>query len=309
MMLFAKKSLGIELCRDGVRMALVGGVRTMPCLKACATAPFPAETVRLSLREPNVLNPAAFVATVRETYLRLLTKTRRVSVSLPDATGRVVLLDLDARFRSRSEGADIIRWKMKKTLPYDIGEAHLDYQVLKERETGEVSVLASFINRQVVNQYEELLLEAGMEPKRIDFTTFNLYRLFTGRLELAENAVVMAIYGDVVSMLIFYDGILEFYRAKEIAGGMREPNRVFRDMSSSFLLFQDKHPGHIISEAFCITAGDEAEAFLSVAGEAVNLEPLLLDAGRIVSTGDNFVADRKSLGLLTAAMGAATRNL
>ena len=308
-MLFAKKSLGIEICRDGVRMALVGGARTMPCLKVCTVAPFPAETVRLSLREPNVLNPAAFVATVRETYLRLLTKTRRVSVSLPDATGRVVLLDLDTRFRSRSEGADIIRWKLKKSLPYDIGEAHLDYQVLEERETGEVSVLASFINRQVVNQYEELLLEAGMEPKRIDFTTFNLYRLFTGRLELAENAVVMAIYGDVVSMLIFYDGILEFYRAKEVAGGMHEPNKVFRDLNSSFLVFQDKHPGHIITEAFCIAGGDEAEAFLSVAGEAVNLEPLLLDAGRIVSTGDNFVTDRKTLRLLTAAMGAATRNL
>ncbi|MFZ3208057.1 MAG: pilus assembly protein PilM [Geobacteraceae bacterium] len=308
-MLFAKEALGIELCRDGVRMALVGGARTMPCLETVGIAHFPTETVRLSLREPNVLNPAAFVATVRETYLRLLTKTRRVSVSLPDATGRVVLLDLDTRFRSRSEGADIIRWKLKKSLPYDIGEAHLDFQVLEERETGEVSVLASFINLHVVNQYEELLLEAGVEPKRIDFTTFNLYRLYADRLELAENAVVMAIYGDVVSMLIIYDGILEFYRAKEIAGGMHEPNKVFRDLNSSFLAFQDKHPRHIITEAFCIADGDEAEVFLSLAGEAVNLEPLLLDAGRIVSTGDSFATDRKTLGLLTAAMGAATRNL
>lgn len=308
-MLFAKQALGIEIDHDGVKMALVGGMRAMPRLEASGMAPFPAETIRLSLREPNVLDPAAFVSTVRETYLKLLTNTQRVSVSLPDATGRIILLDLDTRFKSRSEGADIIRWKLKKSLPYDISEAHLDYQLLREKDTGEVSVLASLITRQVVNQYEDLLLEAGMEPNRIDFTTFNLYRIFASRLELAENAVVMASYGGVVSMLIFFGGVLEFYRAKEIAGGMREANRVFRDLNSSLLVYQDKHPGHIITEAFCIAASEEAETFRTVAGEAVGLEPLLLDVDRVVSRSNILATDRNTLDLLTAALGAATRNL
>ena len=112
-MLFSKKALGLEICADGARIALVEGGR-MPALSAYGSASFPADTVRFSLKESNVLNPAAFVAAVREMYLKLLTRVRRVSVSLPDSAGRAMILDVETRFKSRDEGADITRWKMKK---------------------------------------------------------------------------------------------------------------------------------------------------------------------------------------------------
>ncbi len=307
-MVFNKKALGLEICHNGARIALVEGKREMPVLAGYGTALFPADTVRFSLKELNVLNPSAFVATISELYLKVLTKVRRVSVSLPDSSGRVMILDVETRFKSREEGADIIRWKLKKNFPFDISETHLDYQVISARETGEISILVSLISRQVIRQYEDLLCESGMEPSNIDFTTFNLYHLFSRRLELAENSFLISCYGGVLGVMIFYDGALEFCRAKELSGGDLEPNRMFRELNSSILVHQEKYPAHAPTEAFCIHSGDDAESFRTLIAEATGLEPVLLDVGRVIGKGVPTI-DVKTLRTLTAALGAAARNL
>ncbi|HTP64007.1 MAG TPA: pilus assembly protein PilM [Geobacteraceae bacterium] len=308
-MLFSKKALGLEICHDGARIALVEGRKAAPLLAAFGSASFPADTMRFSMRESNVLNPAAFVAAIRELHLRLLTKVRRVSVSLPDATGRAMLLDVETRFRSRQEGIDIIRWKLKKNFPFDINEIHLDYQVAGVGETGEITLLVALISRQVVRQYEDLLLEAGLEADQIDFTTFNLYRLFAQRLELAESSTLITCHGGSLGVLIFHDGRLEFCRVKELSAGSLEPNRVFREINSSFLVFKEKYPAHIPTEAFCVHTGDDTEAFCALIAEATGLEPVLLDVERAVDRGNSSSPDKKTLRTLASALGAAARSL
>jgi len=308
-MLFSQKALGLEISNDGARFALVEGKRMMPVLTTFGAAPFPADSVKFSLKENNVLKPAAFVATIREMYLKLLTNVRHVSVSLPDSTGRIILLDVETRFKSRDEGAEIIRWKLKKNFPYDIGEAHLDYQVIQERETGEISLLVSLIARQVVHQYEDLLAEAGLEPNRIDFTTFNLYHLFSQRLDLAENSFLITWHSGVLGILIFSDGMLEFCRAKELSGNNPDVNRIFRELNSSLLVYQEKYPNHSPTEAFCIYSAADAEIFCALVAEATGMEPVLLDAERAIAHGRGVSVDKKTLRTLTAALGAAARNL
>jgi len=116
-MFFSKKALGIELCNEGARIVLVSGRKDAPSLTAVSEVSFPADTMRFSMREANVLNRTSFVTTMRELHLRLLSHARQVSLSLPDSTGRTILLDVETRFKSRDEGADIIRWKLRRITP------------------------------------------------------------------------------------------------------------------------------------------------------------------------------------------------
>ena len=308
-MLFPKKAVGVEICSEGIKMVLVEGRHNAFRLDAYTASSLPVDTIKFAFREQNVLNPSQFVNGIKEAYLRLLTKTKRISVSLPDTMGRVVLLDIETRFKSRDEGADIIRWKLKKNFPFNISDAHLDYQLLEEKDTGEISVLVSIIARQVVNQYEELFLEAGLEPNSIDFTTFNLYRLFSGRLSISENTAFVTFHAGVVTILLFYAGILTFYRSKEIPGGTFEINRVYREINSSLLVYQDMHPSHAINEVFCVATGEDAEEFRAIVAEATGQDPILLDVSRVVSVKNGLTVDRATLHSFTAALGAAIRNL
>ena len=290
-------------------MVLIGGKPHAPSLEAYCAVSFPPETLKVSFRGENVLNTVSFIAKIREAYLRLLVKTPRISVSLPDTVGHIVLLDLETRFRTKEEGADIIRWKLKKSLPYEISEMHLDYQVMQEKETGDISTMVSLVSRQVINQYENLLAEAGLQPNRIGFTTFNIHRFFSSRLENIDNAALIIVHAHVLSILIFHNGVLDFYRAKELAGDFKEANRLFREISSTLVFYRDKHTGFSVNEVFFVVSHDEAEMMRVVIAEATGSEPIFLDAGRIVARKEGPNVDARTLHTLVAAMGAAVRNL
>lgn len=308
-MFFSRSAVGMEITQHGVRMAVVGGKKSRPKLLAQEITEFPSGTIRLVHREPNVVEPVLFVRQVKEAYLKLLHPSGLVSVSLPDACGRVTLLDLETRFKSRDEGCDIIRWKLKKSLPFDVNDIHLDYQVLREKENGEISVLVAIISRQVVGQYEELLMEAGIQPNRIDFTSFNLYRLYSSRIAMSESCLFVACHENVLSILVFQQGILEFYRAKELPGSDPDMNRVYMETNSSLLFYRDKNPGREFREAFCLAPSGDGEMFRTVIAEACGVEPFMLLPDTFVDKPGSTVRDGVELAPLAAALGAATRNL
>lgn len=307
--MFSRKTIGIEIASDRVRMALVGGSRSAPVVESIQEGMFPDDTLRVSLREPNVLQPDSFVKTVRESTLKLLSKTARTAVALPDASGRVMLLDLDTRFKSRDEAVDVIRWKLKKNFPFDINDAHFDFQVLQERETGEVSLLVSLICRQVLQQYEELLVEAGLEPNQIDFTSFRLFELFAPKLTVDDNYLFVSHMAGVLSIMIFTQGVLSFYRSKELAGKSFSINRIYREISSSLLVYQDKNQGVTVGKAYCFVADAHGDEFRSMMADATGNEPVLLDAGRVVTCSSPGMIESAALYPMSAAFGAAVRNL
>lgn len=304
-MLMSGKSLGLELSAGEMSLALVSGGKT-PRVEAGLSLPFAPGTLTLSRRDPNVADAKAFVAALKEAHLRLITRERAVSVSLPDAVGRVVLLDLETRFKSREEGIDVIRWKLKKSLPFEIGNVHLDYQTLAEKENGAVSLLVSLISRTVVTQYEQLLLEAGLEPRLVDFTAFNLYRLFAPRLDLAEDGAFVTYYRGTMTVLVFHAGVLSFYRSKEVAADVQN---LFREVNSSFLVYGDRFPGQAVGEVLCMAQPADAEAFRALVAEATGLEPVLLDPERMVQKAPALGLSREALHALSGSVGAALRSL
>jgi len=308
-MLFSRKAVGIEITQHTVRMALIDGTTTAPRLLAHASGAFPEATIRILHREPNVTTPGVFVNCLRETFSALGTRSELVSLSLPDSAGRVVLLDLDTRFKNRREGIDIIRWKLKKSLPFDLHDIHLDYQIIREKENGELTALVALMSRQVISQYEELLVEAGLKPNRVDFSTFNLYRLFAKRLEMSEHSLFVAFHDGVLSILVFRDGSIDFYRTKEVSDVEPDMNRIFMETNSSLLFYRDKNPGRELRDAFCLVPDGMGEAFQTVVNEACGLDPLLLDVQKFVTVAQPVGTGKSTLVGLAAALGAATRNL
>jgi type IV pilus assembly protein PilM len=304
-MFLKTKAIGLEIAQEGATIALAGKRRGLPILERCESVSFPAGSIRLSLKEPNIIERPFMVGQLRELYARLLTNQKQVSLSLPDAAGRVLLLDLETRLKSKEEGADLIRWKLKKNLPIDISEIHLDYQILRERESGELSALVALVSRSVIAQYEEIMAEVGLEPIRIDFTTFNLVRLFL-RMVGQENTAVVLWYKGVISILIFHDGIIEFFRAKEIFEGSFETNRIFRELNSSFLVYRDKVSGQKLQRVLFYSPPWDREALQTLLTDVTGVTPHQIDLGSCIGHSGT-PASESMLHTYLAAVGAAAR--
>ena len=124
-----------------------------------------------------------------------------------------------------------------------------------------------------------------------------------------ENAALMIWHRGTVSILIFYNGVLDFYRSKELPVAVGGMERIFREISSSLLVYKEKHPGYVMNEVFFLSPFDLIESFRSVVGEATGLEPVFLDSGRICSVNEGFSVDSATLNSLSPAVGASVRNL
>jgi type IV pilus assembly protein PilM len=309
MSIFSRQSLGLEVGRNGFRLALVERAAGKVLLKGGQSGDLSPDVMRLSFREPNILDRQAFSMALRDAWLRLLTRENRVAVALPDAIGRTMLVDLDTRLRSREEGVDLIRWKLKKSLPVDVANVHLDYQVVEEREDGTLSALVSIVARDVIRQYEEVIEEAGLIPRQVEFSTFSLLRLFADRLSLTDQCGIVMLHGGTLSLMLLRGGTPDFVRTKELVGGMVDANRLFRELNSSFLVYRDKVAGQYLDELFYLAPDDEAAGFSAVLAEASGVEPKRLDTGRFISPGSGIASDRQTLSLMAVAAGAAARSL
>jgi type IV pilus assembly protein PilM len=265
--------------------------------------------LRVSLREPNILEPHAFNDAVRSAHNLLLHKGTNLSISLPDTVGRIMMLDVEGRFKSRAEGLDIIRWKLKKNIPFDIADTHLDYQQLKVRDNGEMALMVALVSRGVIGQYEELLVSAGFTPSRIDLNSFNLYRAFEGRLALQEDLALVSFYEGTLSMLIFADGVLEFQRIKDLPGSRGVDSRVYMEINSSLMVYRERFPERVVQHFSCCAAPDVAEEFCGMVAEATGTVPANLEVKSVVKPADSAPADQETLYPYTAAIGAALRSL
>ena len=308
-MLFSRTSLGIEINPSGIAFALLGGSAAAPRLERVAYAPLLPGCLRVSLREANILDPQSFSDAVRNAYNLLLHSGTRLSVSLPDTVGRIMMLDVEGRFKSRAEGLDIIRWKLKKNLPFDIADTHLDYQQLTVRENGDMALMVALVSRAVISQYEELLMAAGFTPARIDFNSFNLYRAFENRLAPQEDVTLITFYDSTLSIMVFADGILEFQRVKELSGSQGVDSRVYMEICSSLKVYHDRFPERSVKYVSCVALPDVAREFCGMVAEATGVEPALLEIKSVVKPSDSAPADQESLFPFTTAIGAALRSL
>jgi type IV pilus assembly protein PilM len=308
MRLFSKARVGIEISQAGIGAALVSGRAASPVLERISFRPLQPEAVRITHREPHVLKSSHFVAQLKSAWAELQTKETRVALSLPDIAGRIMLLDLEDKFHGREEALEMIRWKLKKSLPMELADLHLDYQVLEEREDGETSVMAAIISRSILEQYDQIFQEAGLQTAWVDFTTISLVRAFHQKISSVSDHAFISFYDGVLGVMIFSDGVPAFYRAKSLLGATAGSNRVYMEVNSSFLAYRQKWPERELGPVFCVTPPD-ANDFCAMTSEASGTVTTPLEASSICSFGNAVPADQRTLYQFTAAIGAALGRL
>jgi type IV pilus assembly protein PilM len=109
---------------------------------------------------------AVVVAAVRKTLEAVALRDREVTLVVPDAAVRVLLLDFDALPSKAIEALPVVRFRLKKLLPFDADDAAISYQVMATSK-GIVRVVAVAMPREVLVEYEAVVREAGFEPGAI----------------------------------------------------------------------------------------------------------------------------------------------
>ncbi len=152
--------LACEITPDGVIAARAS--EKQPRLEVFTARHLNEGVLAPGLNAPNVLNADALRTALSGALGAVAGKSRDVIVVLPDVAIRVVLLDFEALPSKPEEAEPVIRFRLKKSLPFDVEQAVLSYEVT--RSNGNIRVAAAVSPRSVVEEYEKAFLDAGYLP-------------------------------------------------------------------------------------------------------------------------------------------------
>jgi type IV pilus assembly protein PilM len=115
------------------------------------------------LKPPNFSDRSAVASALRQALDEISVKETQITVVIPDAAVRVLLLDFDLLPAKAAEALPIIRFRLRKLVPFEVEDAAVSYQVMPGKP-GMVRVIAAVSPAAVLAEYESAVREAGYEP-------------------------------------------------------------------------------------------------------------------------------------------------
>ena len=176
--------------------------------------PLEAGVIAVSPVRDNVQIPEALAAAVASIYPGSAGKKRqRAALILPDHCSRTAVLDFDSFPGSVAEQEALVRFRMKKSIPFDVDSAVVSYHV-QPRVPGNphIEVIVSVVALEIVARYEAPFRAAGYQPGLV--TTSSLAAL---NLVHAQEVTVLAkLTGNTLAVVILGGGIVKLVRCLEL---------------------------------------------------------------------------------------------
>jgi type IV pilus assembly protein PilM len=144
-------------------------------------------------------------------------KRGRAVLILPDFCARVAVLEFDSFPSDHSEQLSLVRFRMKRSVPFDVESAVVGFhsQTAKGKGT-EVVVVAAAL--EIVARYEAPFRSVGLHPGLV--TTSGIAMIDLERRP--EISVIARISGRVLTVVVLNGGLVKLVRTLELADLSRE---------------------------------------------------------------------------------------
>ena len=254
-----------------------------------------ANLVRPSLAAGNVSNTSELAQSISGALAAVGTRKRDVVAIIPDASVRVLLMDFDALPEKASEAEAIIRFRLRKSIPFDAEHAALSFQTY--RKNGTVKALAAVTPREVLEEYESAFRSAGYEPGvLLPSTLAALNGVNADRPTLLVKAD-----GNFVSVAIADGNELVLYRMLDAVAG-RTGTAIADEVYPSIVFFEDNYSAKIAH--ILLATASNAEDLKQALQEQTGVRPELLDPG--MYAGESLSGDGLPSAALAGVAGVLT---
>ncbi|MFZ0640573.1 MAG: hypothetical protein WA020_15935 [Candidatus Acidiferrales bacterium] len=276
-------SVVLEMAPTHVAAARWG--RDLAHLAAFGAEQLPAGAVTPSATQTNIADREAVRSAIHSVLSRVPKQGPDVALLLPDPSIRVFILPFDTFPRRTDEALPLLRWRLKKSLPFDAEEAVLSWMRQPSRD-GKVEIVAAVARQKIVREYESVLEEEGLLAGVVQSSTLATLPVLNpsgatllARLS-ARNLTTVIVRGETMCV----------YRSTELgqdAQGLK-PQAIFDEVFPAVAFYQDTWGGKV--EQLCVAGfgpGDEElrEALSRELG--CPAEPL--------AAGREFTAEARSL--------------
>jgi type IV pilus assembly protein PilM len=205
-------------------------------LDGFAVEPLPPGALAPSAIETNLANPVAVKAAVAAVSKSLKIKDEPAALLVPDPVIRVFVQHFDEFPRSSEEAIPMLRWKLKKSVPFEVDETLLSYMRQPPRGEG-VDVLTAIARLRIIKEYEALLEAQGVRAGVVMSSTLAAISL----VEDSKPTLLARLSGTSLTTAIVREGVLAGYRCTEMPATAAEitPHMLLEEVYPLAAYYQD----------------------------------------------------------------------
>ena len=209
---------------------------------------FDPNTLRVSPSEENVLRPESMARAVREVTGEAGGRKRRTTaVILPDYAGRTTVLDFDSFPAKAEEQETLVKFRLRKAVPFDIDSAAVSYFAQARAGSKKVDVVASSMSLETLARYEAPFRAAGLH---VGFVTTSILAALHAVPD-AGCQVVVKLNGTVLALAVTDGGALRLLRTIELPEA--SPDAIAEHLIPTLIFIEDewgKKPQNVYAVGF-----------------------------------------------------------
>lgn len=188
------------------------------------------------LGEENIVNAELVKQTISDALGTIGARTHDIVAILPDGSVRIALLEFDALPDKKQEADAVVRFRLKKALPFDVDRANVSYDV--QQVNGKIQVIAAVVLSTVLNEYETVFRELGYAPGIVIPSTL----ASLGNVDTSEPVLVIKVDVATTTLAIVGDGQLLLFRTLDNQEGVAiTAEQLLPDVHASLVFFQDTY--------------------------------------------------------------------
>ncbi len=196
-------------------LAAVSGSGENISVEHAKAVDLPAGIVTGNFASPNICDESVVINVLRKCLSSFPRPCRRAALSLPDHVFRVQTMEFDDLPARTADRDRLIRWRLEKTAAFDLADTVLRYQVVRY-EKG-FSVLACVAKRAVIEQYESVLRQLGLEPWSVGVSSLHILNFYFPLMSRKSSSFALAhLADDSFTTVVTEAGGARFYRFKDM---------------------------------------------------------------------------------------------
>jgi type IV pilus assembly protein PilM len=225
--------LALEISQE--RVAAARWTRTGG-LDSFAVEDLPAGALMPSAVESNIVAPVVVKSAIAGVLAQLRAKDEDVALLLPDPVIRVFVQHFEQFPRSPQEAEPMLRWKLKKSVPFEADETVISYMRQAPREEG-VDVVTALARLRIVREYEALAEAATLYPGVVLSSSLAAITLLDDR----HPTLLARVSGLALTTAIVREGVLCGYRCTELPAqsGELTPQMLLEEIYPVAAYYQD----------------------------------------------------------------------
>jgi len=230
----SKPKLACEISADRVLAGRVidngGGLEASAALELAPGSVVP------DLVENNLRQRGAVREGIESALGGVAGRAKDVIAIVPDAAVRVMLVEFDTLPSDQEEALGVVRFRLKKSLPFDVEKAKVSYHAQKVGD--EVKVVAAVALGSVIEEYETAFREAGFDPGVVLPSTLAALGAADGK----TPTMVIKVDAHTTSIAILNEDQLQLFRTLENARGVTiNGEQLAEEVYPSIVFFQDTY--------------------------------------------------------------------